>query len=82
MRLRWDRIRFWFWRRFRSVDVKAFGAYGDRIHDDTAAIQAAIDYAGKRWWRRGSRLKRGTYVITRPLRFSGRPRLFGDRETP
>lgn len=28
----------------KSLDVQTFGAYGDGNHDDTAALQAAIDY--------------------------------------
>lgn len=33
-------------KRFSDViNVKDFGAYGDALHDDTAAIQAAINYA-------------------------------------
>ena len=30
------------------LNVKDFGAYGDALHDDTAAIQAAINYAATR----------------------------------
>ena len=56
---------------FNSViNVKHFGAYGDGIHDDTDAIQRAIDYAQ----RKSTEpihvtvfLPRGYYVISRTL---------------
>lgn len=49
----------------RSVNVKWFGAKGDNITDDTAALQEAFDYGF------ANRLKvfipAGDYVITKPL---------------
>jgi hypothetical protein len=69
------RLRFWLWRRFRTVDVWAYGAYGDGKHDDTAAIQCAIDAAGKRFVL----LPRAHYSITGPLRFHRRTVLFGEK---
>jgi len=52
------------------VDVKAFGAVGDGVTDDTAAIQAAIDYVAS--------IKGGTVTFTERhlidgLRFPARP---------
>ena len=43
-------------------DVKDFGAKGDSVTDDTAAIQAALDAAGK---EPGSTVQMGagTYIV-------------------
>jgi hypothetical protein len=45
------------------VDVRAFGAVGDGVHDDTAAIQAAIDSGGKTIY-----FPSGTYIVTDTLK--------------
>lgn len=50
-----------------GLNVKNYGALGNGVKDDTAAIQSALDDAGKA----GGGLvyvPRGTYVITSPLR--------------
>lgn len=39
------------------MDARQFGAYGDGVHDDTAAIQAAIDHSP------GLILSNGSYII-------------------
>lgn len=53
------------------VNVADFGAVGDGVTDDSAAIQAAIDsvddYATDRWNRADIYLPGGTYLLTRPL---------------
>ena len=43
------------WKEPRSdwLSVKALGARGDGLHDDTAAIQAALDLANNRSWVQG-----------------------------
>ena len=44
------------------VDVKAFGALGDGATDDTAAIQAAIDFAASSDGKGGVLFTAGTYL--------------------
>ena len=48
------------------LNVKDFGAKGDGSTDDTAAIQAAIDYAVATG-RRSVYFPAGTYIVTNPL---------------
>lgn len=56
------------WRKkYRDMlNVKDFGAKGDGSTDDTAAIQAAIDYAVAAG-RRSVYFSAGTYIVTSPL---------------
>lgn len=55
-----------------ALNVKDFGAYGDGIHDDTAAINAALAASGggngsKFWQNRTVYLPLGTYLVSAPL---------------
>lgn len=73
------------------VNVKDFGAVGDGVADDTAALQAAIDYAAPYVWQ-GSTLATttsqqvvasvfvpvGKYRITSPLLLSKGLKMFGE----
>lgn len=49
------------------VNVKDFGAKGDGVTDDTAAIQAAINVARGRFKNTMVDLQSGSYLITAPL---------------
>ena len=54
------------------LNVKDFGAYGDGIHDDTAAINAALAASGgdtgiSFWQNRTVYLPLGTYLVSAPL---------------
>lgn len=68
------------------VDVRAFGAVGDGVTDDTAAIQAAIDYVGCATYTeyqnniKGGTLyiPRGKYRITSPIYINPQMRVIGD----
>jgi hypothetical protein len=57
-----------------TVDVRTFGAVGDGIADDSAAIQRAIDAApagGTVFFPRGTYLADRAYVITKSLTLRG-----------
>ncbi|NLB69729.1 MAG: hypothetical protein GX804_08640 [Lentisphaerae bacterium] len=49
------------------LNVKAFGAVGDGIHDDTDAIQAAYNRTGLIY------LPNGIYLVSRPIKAPPRP---------
>ena len=55
-----------------TVSVKDFGAVGDGVADDTAAIQAAMDAAQNIYF------PTGTYNITSPLYLDTRKHLYGN----
>ncbi len=61
-----------------TVSVKDFGAVGDGVADDTAAIQAAIDSLTGSNGHRIVYLPNGTYKITRPLRLFANQGLVGE----
>ena len=51
-----------------SVSIKEFGAIGDGVADDTPAIQAALDYAGRNGGGTMVRVPPGNFRITKGLR--------------
>lgn len=51
------------------INAKEFGAVGDGVCDDTAAIQAAINHANKHG--RTVQLPSGTYLISKPITLNG-----------
>lgn len=50
-----------------TVNVKQFGAFGDGLHDDTKAIQSAIDFANSKVIFPRGRYKSGQINITKNL---------------
>ena len=59
-----------------TVSVKDFGAVGDGVTDDTAAIQAAIDSGAKEVF-----FPKGTYYFTSNITLASNQRLKGDGAT-
>jgi hypothetical protein len=60
------------WQDADTANVKtAYGAKGDGVADDTAAIQNAINHSSKVF------LPKGTYLISRPLALKADTKLFG-----
>jgi hypothetical protein len=49
------------------LNVKAFGAVGDGVHDDTEALQAAYNRTGLVY------VPNGTYLVSRPIKAPPRP---------
>jgi hypothetical protein len=62
------------------ANVKMWGAYGDGSHDDTTAIQNAINacWNGSVTWTAELRFPAGTYVVSKTLVFPSAVRLTGD----
>lgn len=77
-----NEIRSWF-RALYSADVRNFGAVGDGIQDDTAAIQAAIDSLSVKSGSGGTAIRgavffpAGVYKITATITFRSGTMLFG-----
>ena len=54
-----------------AVDIKTYGAYGDGVHDDTQAIQKAVDATSYIVFNKG------TYLISQPIVMRSGVRLWG-----
>ena len=66
-RTAFDRSSYDFWtNRYQVVNVKDFGATGDGVHDDTAAIQAAFDAVASAGGGI-TYLAAGTYLVSKRL---------------
>ena len=71
-----DRSSYDYWGgKYGTINVRDFGAVGDGAHDDTAAIQNAINTAGP--LMAGVYLPPGTYMVSRSLVLSGGMQLIG-----
>lgn len=55
---------------YDMVTVKDFGAIGNGVADDTAAIQAAVDWQTSNGFRGIIRFPRGTYLISSSITFN------------
>lgn len=64
----------------KSVNVKSFGAYGDDTHDDTTAINNAINYAVTSGIK-DIYLPAATYKITKPIYLFEYCKLHGENYT-
>lgn len=70
----WARLRIW---ARGAATPQDFGAQGDGVHDDTAALQAALDYIPAETVL----LPPGTYILTRSLRMFRSTTLAGSGAT-
>lgn len=61
---------------YASIDPASYGAKGDGIHDDTAAIQKALDVAAQT--QATVQLRNGTFLITDSLKVPGHVLLQGE----
>jgi hypothetical protein len=63
-----------------KVDVRTFGALGNGVHDDTTAIQAAINSVDKNQGHVGGEVyfPRGTYIVSSPIILGNYVSLVGD----
>lgn len=63
-----------------TVNVKQFGARGNNLADDTAAIQAALDWAGTGYRYAAVYFPAGYYVISNTLLLPNMITIFGDAD--
>lgn len=81
---------WWELSRGQIINPRMFGAVGDGITNDTAAVQAAIDFAAPFVWKGGTRateegsasgnlfIPKGTYRLTSKIRLAPNLRIFGE----